>query len=184
MGWMKLDDQFHASRKINAIPKRHRFQAAGLWAIAGSWVAGQETDGFVPDYMIKAWGPTPKTIEALVDVDLWDRTDGGYQFHRWLDYNPSKADSERDRAAARERKRASRERRKAARGDDSGDESTRIQATNVPTNVPTFRPQTDAESTHIQATNRRRIEHESTLKLFSITVTWQVTAGTTKRVTV
>lgn len=30
MGWFKVNDQFHASHKLLSIPKRSRFQAAGL----------------------------------------------------------------------------------------------------------------------------------------------------------
>ena len=83
MSWMKVDDQFHSSDKLLSIPKRHRFQAAGLWAIAGSWVAGQQTDGFVPDYMILEWGPTKKTIDCLVDSGLWERVRDGFKFVHW-----------------------------------------------------------------------------------------------------
>ena len=113
MAWMKLDDRFHASRKLNSIPKRHRFQAAGLWAIAGSWVSGQGTDGFVPDYMIEQWGASAKTVECLVTSGLWRRESEGFVFDSWLEYNPSKAQTEAERAASAERMRRSRERRRA-----------------------------------------------------------------------
>lgn len=110
MAWFKVDDQFHASRKLNSIPKRHRLQAAGLWAIAGSWVSGQETDGFVPDYMIQVWSPTQKTVDSLVESGLWIRENNGFRFYSWLNYNPSKEDSDAKRAASKERMRQSRER--------------------------------------------------------------------------
>ena len=110
MAWFKVDDQFHASRKLNSIPKRHRLQAAGLWAIAGSWVSGQETDGFVPDYMIQVWSPTQKTVDSLVESGLWIRENDGFRFYSWLNYNPSKEDSDAKRAASKERMRQSRER--------------------------------------------------------------------------
>ena len=110
MPWFKVDDQFHASRKLNSIPKRHRLQAAGLWAIAGSWVSGQETDGFVPDYMIQVWSPTQKTVDSLVESGLWIRENDGFRFYSWLNYNPSKEDSDAKRAASKERMRQSRER--------------------------------------------------------------------------
>ena len=110
MAWFKVDDQFHASRKLNSIPKRHRLQAAGLWAIAGSWVSGQETDGFVPDYMIQVWSPTQKTVDSLVESGLWIRENNGFRFYSWLNYNPSKEDSDSKRAASKERMRQSRER--------------------------------------------------------------------------
>lgn len=112
MGWMKVDDQFHSSRKLNSIPKRFRFQAAGLWIIAGSWVAAQETDGFVPDYMIDAWNPSQKTVESLVSSGLWRRESSGFSFVSWLEFNVSREESEAERAAGRERKKKSRERKR------------------------------------------------------------------------
>lgn len=113
MAWMKLDDKFHSSRKVNSIPKRHRFQAVGLWAIAGSWVAGEQTDGFVPDYMIEQWGPTAITVESLVNAGLWERVRDGFAFCSWLEYNPSKAQTKAERDASAQRMKASRERRRA-----------------------------------------------------------------------
>lgn len=115
MTWMKVDDGFHASPKLQSIPARHRFQAAGLWVIAGSWSSQQMTDGFVPDYMIEAWKPTRLTVESLVNAGLWERVRGGFEFRSWLEYNPSKEQTEREREASKERMRASRERKKSER---------------------------------------------------------------------
>ena len=93
MAWMKLDDKFHSSRKVNSIPKRHRFQAVGLWAIAGSWVAGEQTDGFVPERVIdvehrlsSTYGveceATPQVVEHRTGSDhipFWSQQKGtGY----------------------------------------------------------------------------------------------------------
>lgn len=124
MAWMKLDDKFHTSRKLNSIPRRHRFQAAGLWAIAGSWAASQGTDGCVPHYMIDFWRPTPATVAALVDSGLWSETRDGFEFNSWLEYNPSRTQIERERASSAERMRRSRERKSeeaAGESDDSED---------------------------------------------------------------
>lgn len=115
MPWMKVDDRFHSSEKINSIPKRQRFGAAGLWTIAGSWVASQQTDGFVPDYMIRVWNPADSLVRSLVDAGLWERESGGYRFVSWLKYNMSKEDSDAKRAASAERMARSRERRKDER---------------------------------------------------------------------
>lgn len=119
MAWFRVDDSFHTSRKVKSIPARQRFAAIGLWTIAGSWVSQELTDGFVPDYMIKEWGATPKVVQALVDSGLWDREHDGFTFRSWSEYNPSKARVERDRAASKARMEASRERR---RGKSAGRE--------------------------------------------------------------
>jgi hypothetical protein len=112
MAWFKVDDGFHASRKLLKIGKRTRFAAAGLWSIAGSWSADQLTDGHVPDYMISEWAPPPAAPDALVDSGLWERTHDGYTFHNWAEYQPSKQDVDAERAASRERMKDLRARRK------------------------------------------------------------------------
>lgn len=113
MPWFKVDDAFHASRKVRSIPPRQRFAAVGLWAIAGSWCSQEMTDGHVPDYMIREWGATAKVVDALVDCGLWERVRGGFEFCSWLEYNPSKAQTKAERDASKARMRASRERRRA-----------------------------------------------------------------------
>lgn len=110
--WFKVDDGFHASRKVLSIPKRHRFAAIGLWSVAGSWSADQLTDGHVPNYMIAEWGAPPAAPSALVDAGLWELTHDGYLFYNWHEYQPSKQDVDAERAASRERMRDLRARRK------------------------------------------------------------------------
>ena len=112
MAWFKVDDGFHASRKLLKIGKRSRFAAVGLWTVAGSWAADQLTDGNVPDYMIVEWGAPPAAPEALVNSGLWQRTSDGYAFYNWHEYQPSKQDVDAERAASRERMRELRARRK------------------------------------------------------------------------
>ena len=112
MAWFKIDDGFHASRKLLKIPKRARFAAVGLWTVAGSWCADQLTDGNVPDYMIAEWGAPPAGPPALVDAGLWERTQDGYLFYNWHEYQPSKQDVDAERAASRERMKDLRAKRK------------------------------------------------------------------------
>lgn len=103
MAWFKVDDGFHSSRKILSIPRRNRFAAIGLWALAGSWCADQLTDGHVPDYMLKEWGVPPSAPQNLVDAGLWSAESGGFAFRNWHEYQPSKQDVDAERAASRAR---------------------------------------------------------------------------------
>lgn len=122
MAWFKIDDGFHASRKLLKIPKRTRFAAVGLWTVAGSWAADQLTDGNVPDYMIGVFGAPPAAPEALVDCGLWQRTSDGYVFYNWHEYQPSKQDVDAERAASRERMRELRARRKLKKPPEQAEE--------------------------------------------------------------
>jgi hypothetical protein len=107
MPWFKVDDNLAFHHKAIAAGN----PALGLWVRAGSMCAQQLTDGFVPDHMVMILG-TKAQAERLVSVGLWDRAKGGYNFHEWAERQPSKADVEAERAAAKERMRAYRAKKK------------------------------------------------------------------------
>lgn len=95
MTWFKVDDSFAFHRKIVAAGS-----ALTLWVRAGAWCAQQLTDGRVPDEMVSLLGPkrgAERDASRLVEVGLWERVDGGFQFHDWQDYQPTKAAVEHKR---------------------------------------------------------------------------------------
>ncbi|MCS4277926.1 hypothetical protein M2390_003142 [Mycetocola sp. BIGb0189] len=112
MAWFKVDDGLHASRKLLSIPRTVRLSALGLWTIAGSWSAHEELDGFVPDFMVKEWGGTPRLVKALVDAGLWEVVEGGNRFGKWAEYQPTRADLDAARESERLRKAEYRRRKK------------------------------------------------------------------------
>ncbi|MBN9208166.1 MAG: hypothetical protein J0H96_05810 [Microbacterium ginsengisoli] len=118
MPWFKVDDALAFSMKaINA-----GNSALGLWVRAGSWSMQQLTDGFVPGSMVPALGGTEADAEALVTARLWHPADGGFRFHDWSDYQPTKEQVLAERAAATERKRVSREKsRQKSQGESRRD---------------------------------------------------------------
>jgi hypothetical protein len=78
-------------------------EAMGLWVRAGSWSSAQLTNGFIPEHMAKAMANAMANgcdLDALVMAGLWDRIDGGYQFHDWADFQPD-ATKERNKRKAR-----------------------------------------------------------------------------------
>lgn len=109
MPWFNVDDKFAFHRK--AVQAGNA--AIGLWTRAGSWCAGELTDGFVPDHMIRAMRGTTIQTQRLVDSGLWLRDDarGGFQFHEWSEdgRNPTRKEVIKRREDAANRKRKSRE---------------------------------------------------------------------------
>ncbi|MGO4974586.1 hypothetical protein [Bifidobacterium boum] len=99
MAWMRVDDKLHSH------PKRHQagLRAMGVWVIAGSWCADHLTDGHVPAGMLPALGARPADARTLVQAGLWDEVEGGWQFHDWVQINPSRADIESRRESERQR---------------------------------------------------------------------------------
>jgi hypothetical protein len=99
MTWFKVDDSFHSHPKVLAAAPA----ALGLWVIAGSWCSANPSDGFVPDYVLLRLLPgSVELAEQLVSCGLWRRTRGGYRFHDWSDYQPT-----RDELAATKQRKSS-----------------------------------------------------------------------------
>lgn len=121
MTWFKCDDRLSTSRKV----AKAGVPAMGLWVLAGSWCAGEELDGFVPAYMVTrlAGADGEAMAFALVSAGLWhdDEHDGerGYRFHEWAEYQPTRAQLEAKREAARERMKGVRDRSKPVRANNS-----------------------------------------------------------------
>lgn len=104
MTWFKVDDGFHSHPKVLSIPEKESAGALRLWLIAGSWCASNLTDGHVPGYMIHHWRSSIRNVNALVGANLWvAKIGGGYVFHDWADYNPTKEVVEETRAVNRAR---------------------------------------------------------------------------------
>lgn len=89
MTWFKLDDSFYDHPKVFDAPDC----AVALWTRAGCWSARNLTDGFVPAKLPARLCDDPDTaVGQLLDRGLWKRTRGGYVFHDWDVYQPSRAE--------------------------------------------------------------------------------------------
>lgn len=154
MAWFKVDDGFHSSPKLMKIPRRYRLAAIGLWTIAGSWCANQETDGVVPGYMIEEWGGTSALVNQLVTVGLWLRIEDGAEFHSWSDYQPTRAQLEAGRQKNAEKLRKWRGRNQDVTEDVTGLQDGSNQSRNpapVPSRPDPTRPQLLTESVSLES---------------------------------
>jgi hypothetical protein len=104
VSWFKTDDKFHSHPKVKAIPRTVRAEAIGTWTLCGTWSADHEKDGYVPDFMVDDLGGTIPGAEALVEVKLWKRRRGGYQFVNWAEHQPTREQNDARREADRVRK--------------------------------------------------------------------------------
>lgn len=100
MTWFKVDDGFWGHPKQTALPPG----PVALWVRAGSWSGSQLTDGFVPTHMVTMLGAKKRDAEQLAAAGLWERVDGGYQFHDWAKWQPTRAEVEKKRAEDSDRK--------------------------------------------------------------------------------
>lgn len=130
MAWVRIDDHFTEHPKlVQAGPLGVAMQIAAL-----CYANRHLTDGELPANIVARFMPTvcydPETGEEitwrdvadrLVEIGIWHKTDGGYLIHDYLEYQPSKADVEAERAAARERMARIRSKRKANQSRSSDD---------------------------------------------------------------
>lgn len=109
MPWGRMDDKFHRNRKVRELRRiKGGREALGTWVYWWSWCLDEpDLVGFVPaDELPPA---DAKAAPLLVEVGLWDEVDGGYQFHDFAEYNPTRQQVEAKKKADRERVAAKRE---------------------------------------------------------------------------
>lgn len=115
MVWVKIDDHFTDNPKIEKLSDRaFRLHVAGL-----CYCGANLTDGFVPDDRVRRLLPsvTKRMVAELVECNVWLPADGGYEIKSFLEYNPSKAKVDQDRAEAAERQRRWRSSRRESQRD-------------------------------------------------------------------
>ena len=103
MPWLRVDDGFADHPKVVQAGS----DAAWMDVCGMCYAARYLTDGFVPTKQVPKLTDKPNPDELaqiLVDVGLWEPRPGGFQIHDYLDYNPTREQVLRQRAADLERK--------------------------------------------------------------------------------
>jgi len=103
MSWIKLDDQWMDHPKIIKAGR----DARDMWLASITWCAKHLTDGYFPAELLPSLAVTAGVdvancltlASSLLDACLWDSTDNGYMVHDYLDYNPTKEQTEINRIA-------------------------------------------------------------------------------------
>jgi hypothetical protein len=136
--WFRVDDGFPEHPKLEALECQPRLYMAAItvWTIMGADCARRLTDGFVSEARLEKvlhrLGKTARDgASALVSCELWERVEGGWLFHDWADYQPTKADVD----ASRKGKTARQKRWRDAHVDASTQTSTDASRDAAPTRV-------------------------------------------------
>ena len=87
MSWFKVDDRMFCNPKFAGLSPA----ATSLWLRAGSWAAGQKTNGEVPANVLPMLCGDSETAQELVDVGLWEvvaqsslaTKSATWKFHDW-----------------------------------------------------------------------------------------------------
>lgn len=102
MPWVRLDDGYPEHPKVDRVGPL----AAWLNVCAWAYCARNLTDGFVPEERVARLSAVPKPqqlAERLVEVNLWERTNGGFLVHDYLAYNPSREQVLKERSDTAQR---------------------------------------------------------------------------------
>lgn len=101
MPWFRVDDTLatHPKARAAGLP------AMGLWTVAGAYASQHLTEGYVPEWYVDTWPSGRRHAERLVKAGLWIEVPGGWMFHQWDERQPTKAQVEATRKAARDRQR-------------------------------------------------------------------------------
>lgn len=89
MPWARFDDQFPDHPKVVKVGPL----AAWLSVCAVCYCSRYLTDGFVPEAQLRKLADVKDPVslaERLVDAGVWERCDGGFMVHDYLEYNPSR----------------------------------------------------------------------------------------------
>jgi len=98
IAWYKVDDQLHSHPKA----RRAGLEAMGLWTLAGSHCMSYLTDGFVEAWFVESWPHGTDLAKVLVREGLWREAEGGWRFHDWGVYQPTRHEIESKREARAE----------------------------------------------------------------------------------
>lgn len=98
-------------------------EALGAWVKGLSWVADKMSNGRISATAAKHLKLTPRGIEALVKVGLWEvaKDFDGWIFHDYLDHNPSAEDVRKKLDAAKTRAAKTREAKREKKTDSSSE---------------------------------------------------------------
>lgn len=93
--------------KLHAVPEKVRMAALGYYVATVAYCENYRTDGKVEQFQLQAVAPCSddertRLVEALVEANLFDRSERGISVHDYLEWNRSKVEIETGRAAMSE----------------------------------------------------------------------------------
>jgi hypothetical protein len=96
MAWTRIDDKFLLNPKVQTVG----VYGMALYLSGLIYCNGNLTDGFIMEGVLPMLcgmafqTPARKIADKLVEVNLWEAAEGGYQIHDFLTFNKSKQEIE------------------------------------------------------------------------------------------
>ncbi len=82
--WVRQNANVYGDeRVVKLIEMRNGWKAYAIWSFAIGWSGGHGKDGFVPAHVLSVFRGDAKLMQMLVDVELMQPVDGGWQDPDW-----------------------------------------------------------------------------------------------------
>lgn len=155
MTWGRMDDKFHRSRKVKTLRRTASGRKAlGTWVFWWSWCLDDpELNGFIPSEDLDE--SDRKCASVLVSAGLWDEIQGGFCFHDFHDYNPTREQREAKLNSDRSRMAGKRGNSRTRLSDDSKESRFDVESTRV---LPSHPIRSEEEGTSSGSTGTARME--------------------------
>lgn len=86
LNWIRLDVGIASNPKIVELLARKHDRAVVLFVFGLAHCGQHSTGGFVASSVLPAFQATPRHAQQLVDVELWDKANGGWTVRNWSEY--------------------------------------------------------------------------------------------------
>ena len=99
MSWVRVDDRAWSHPKLTKVGGN----SVKLWLFGLCWCNQHQTDGVIPKHALTLLGGTKKSVTELVSAGLWETTGDGWNVRNYLEFQPSRAQLEEQKARTLER---------------------------------------------------------------------------------
>jgi hypothetical protein len=97
--WVRLDTNWYTNDKFVELHDRRRLGAVWLYMAGLAYCGQHELAGFIPARMLRILGGRPADADALVDVELWHKREGGWEIHDWAEFQQDGIEAQERRSA-------------------------------------------------------------------------------------
>jgi hypothetical protein len=92
--WVKLDTTFGTNPKVLYLIEDRKHRAIVAYVCGLGYAGAQGTDGFLPFACLPIIHATKADAKALVGVELWHETIGGWQINGWDEHQQSNEETQ------------------------------------------------------------------------------------------
>jgi hypothetical protein len=98
--WVRLDTNWYTNAKFLDLYEHKRHAAIALYMAGLAYCGQHELSGFIPTPALRIMSGRDADAQALVDVELWHKRDGGWDIHGWGEFQQDGIEAQERRSNA------------------------------------------------------------------------------------